>query len=240
MSEGLALQGVSKSVPDGTKARLDILKDIHCVVGKNETLVLLGPSGSGKSTLLRCLSGIEAYTGKMLWEGESLKSLNKGVIGLVFQSFQLFPHMTVLENLMLAPKIRGEHPRALTKKAQDLLTHFGLSDKANARPYQLSGGQKQRIAIARALMMSPKILLMDEPTSALDPERVGEVATLLCDIKNSCELLVVATHELRLAEKIADHVLFLDNGRVTEFRKARDFFKNPHSERAKKFIANMH
>lgn len=233
---GFIAKNISKTVSSG----LDILKDIHFSVPARKTLVLLGPSGSGKSTLLRCIAGIENYSGTMVYEGQSLPHMEKGAIGLVFQNFQLFPHKTIMENLMLAPMLKGGDKKSLTQEAKDLLEHFGLPDKKDAYPHQLSGGQKQRIAIARALMMKPKILLLDEPTSALDPEMVNDVAALLSDIQSSCELLIVATHELRLAEKIADHVLFLDSGYVAEMRDAKDFFKDPHSDRAKKFIANMH
>ncbi len=236
MTKKLVLNNISKVVGSD----LTILKDICFEVVAGNILVLLGPSGSGKSTLLRAIAGLESFTGTMTWHGKKLNALDKGSIGLVFQNFQLFPHKTVLENLLLAPMLKGEKKDALKAKAKKFLKHFGLLEKEESYPHQLSGGQKQRIAIARALMMSPKILLLDEPTSALDPEMVGDVAALLADIKTSCDLLIVATHELRLAEKIADEILFLDHGYVAEFRHAPDFFKDPHSQRAKKFIANMH
>lgn len=233
-TSGLAIKNVSLSV-----GALKILDEIHCNVEQNETLVLLGPSGSGKSTLLRCLASLDSFEGDIEWMKRPLSALPTGSITLVFQNFQLFPHKSALDNLTLAPTLSGQDASKAEQKAFKLLEHFGLPEKAKDFPHQLSGGQKQRIAIARALMVDPEILLLDEPTSALDPEMVNDVATLLKDIKLSCKLLVVATHELRLAQKIADHVLFLDQGKVAEFTKGTDFFNSPASERAKKFISNM-
>lgn len=217
---------------------LHILKDVNLDIPSKETLVLVGPSGSGKSTLLRCIAGLEDYTGEILWKNKPISSYPKGYIGMVFQNFQLFPHLTVLGNLTLAVKLQGKI-QDIDAKARKLLKHFGLADKENAYPHQLSGGQKQRIAIARALMMEPKILLLDEPTSALDPEMVGDVANLLQDVKKSCDLLIVATHEMRLAKRVADHIAFLDKGVVCELTAGSEFFEKPKTERGQKFIADM-
>ncbi len=230
----LKVQHLSKCTPT-----LEILKDISFELPKNETAVLLGPSGSGKSTLLRVLAGIEPFenAGNLTWQGEKLHSLPKGSIGMVFQNFQLFPHLTIMENICLAPKLAGKE--RVKERADALLDHFGIADKKESYPHRLSGGQKQRIAIARTLMMQPEILLLDEPTSALDPEMVGDVADLLNDIKTSCKLLIVATHELRLADKIADHVIFLESGKILEMQTGSDFFKTPQSKRAQSFISKM-
>jgi len=229
----LKVQHLFKSVPG-----IDILSDISFSLPENETAVLLGPSGSGKSSLLRVLAGIEKYDrGTLLWNKNNLHSLKKGAIGMVFQNFQLFPHLSVLDNLCLAPQLAKQEK--VTRRAEEILEHFGLDDKKNNYPHQLSGGQKQRIAIARTLMMQPEILLLDEPTSALDPEMVGDVADLLKDIKTSCKLLIVATHELRLAQKIADHVIFLESGKVLEMQEGQNFFKTPKSKRAQSFISKM-
>ena len=230
----LKIKHLNKHVPE-----LHILKDIHFSVNEKETLVLLGPSGSGKSTLLRCLAGLETFDGDVLWKDKPIKNFPRGYVGMVFQNFQLFPHLSVMENLTRAPKLKGEDKTKIDEHARHLLMQFALPEKENAYPHQLSGGQKQRIAIARALMMEPSILLLDEPTSALDPEMVGDVADLLNGIKKSCELLIVATHEMRLAQRIADHVAFFDHGTLCEFNTRKRFFSDPSSERAKKFVANM-
>lgn len=229
----LKIKTLNKYVPG-----LHILKDITCAVTKRETLVLLGPSGSGKSTLLRCIAGLESFEGDIIWKDKPLSEYPRGYVGMVFQNFQLFPHLTIMENLTLAPTLKGEK-EGVQERARKLLKQFDLLEKEQAHPHQLSGGQKQRIAIARALMMRPSILLLDEPTSALDPEMVGDVADLLNIIKKECELLIVATHEMRLAQRIADHVAFFDYGVLCEFNTRIAFFENPTSLRAQKFVANM-
>lgn len=241
-THGLQINNVTRVVSHGHA----ILKDVTCHVPSHQILVLLGPSGSGKSTLLRAIAGLESYTGSITWNHAPIQNLARGKMGMVFQNFQLFPHKTVLDNLMLAPSIHAamEH-QALQTKAQGLLRQFGMEDKAASYPVQLSGGQKQRIAITRALMMDPEVLLLDEPTSALDPEMVNDVAILLRHLVDEsnpkrCQLLVVATHELRLAEKIADYVVFLNHGQVEAYQKAKDFFNAPMSDRAKRFLSNMH
>lgn len=241
---GLTIHNLTRTLPNGHT----LLKDISCCVEKQKILVLLGPSGSGKSTLLRCIAGLDAYTGDVCFDGMPVSTLPKGTMGMVFQHFQLFAHKTIRENLMLAPMLHQTmDAQTLEKKAHGLFTQFGMDEKSASYPAQLSGGQKQRVAIMRALMMDPKILLLDEPTSALDPEMVNDVADLLLqlgkaspDNTHRCALLVVATHELRLAEKIADHVLFLNHGVVEASQPAAEFFNNPTSDRAKRFLSNMH
>lgn len=228
----LKINNLNKYVPD-----LHILNNISFEVPGGETLVLLGPSGSGKSTLLRCLAGLATFKGDILWNEKPLATHPRGYTGMVFQNFQLFPHMTILKNLTLAPTLAKA--TQIEERAKKLLTQFQLSQKAHAYPHQLSGGQKQRIAIARALMMEPSILLLDEPTSALDPEMVGDVANLLNVVKEKCDLLIVATHEMRLAKRIADHVAFFDHGHLREFSTPTHFFAQPSTPRAKEFVANM-
>lgn len=244
-SQNLSIKNLTKSVPHADLKPRVLLDQVHFQIEEKNTLVLLGPSGSGKSTLLRCIAGVEAFDhGDITWKGKILHHHTpheKRPVGMVFQQFQLFPHLTIMKNLTLAPSLLDNHDTIKVQQcARDLLHRFGLQDKEEAFPHQLSGGQKQRIAIARALMMEPEILLLDEPTSALDPEMVNDVAMLLKELSSSCALLIVATHELRLASKIADHVLFLDQGKVAEYKNAEDFFKSPTSMRAKAFIANMH
>lgn len=244
MKQGLNIQNLTRTVAQGHT----ILKDVTCYIEPQKILVLLGPSGSGKSTLLRCIAGLDAYTGAIHFDGTPVSNLDAGTMGMVFQHFQLFPHKTIQGNLMLAPSLLTlQEPAQIEQRAHDLLKQFGMFDKAHAYPSQLSGGQKQRVAITRALMMNPKILLLDEPTSALDPEMVNDVADLLLQLKqttqadhNQCKLLVIATHELRLAEKIADHILFLNHGVIEASQPASVFFENPHSPRAQKFLSNMH
>lgn len=243
IQSGLFIDNLTRTVQSGQ----DILKNVTCHTEKQKILVLLGPSGSGKSTLLRCIAGLDDYTGDVHFDNTPVSSLPKGTMGMVFQHFQLFPHKTILENLMLAPSLhKNQTHDALEKKAMNLLVQFAMDDKAQAYPAQLSGGQKQRIAITRALMMDPKILLLDEPTSALDPEMVHDVANLLLNLKTQsddgtprCDLLVVATHELRLAEKIADYILFLNHGKVEDHQPALEFFKSPTSSRGQRFLSNM-
>ena len=219
---------------------VQVLKDISFEVSMGNIVGLLGASGSGKSTLLRCLSRIEPWeTGEITFQGHPIRDISAHEIGLVFQNFQLFPHLTVWNNLTLAPYMMKDADRAsIDHKAKELLQSFGLADKAHAHPSQLSGGQKQRIAICRALMMDPALLLFDEPTSALDPGMVNEVGSLIQSLKGPNRLIIVATHEMKLAHKIADDVLFMDQGKLLEHKPAKDFFKKPSSDQAKKFLEN--
>lgn len=222
-------------------ASTEALKTVTCSLKKGTIVALLGPSGSGKSTLLRCLSRLESLTsGQILFNKKDIQCLSKSDIGMVFQGFHLFPHLTVIENLIYAPvKVNNQEKSETHQEAEELLKKFGLLDKKNSYPAQLSGGQKQRVAIARTLMMHPTLLLFDEPTSALDPEMVGEVAQLIHSLKDNNRLIIMATHELRIAQMIADQILFLDHGELAEDVSAQQFFANPQSFRAQTFIRQM-
>ena len=219
---------------------VEVLKDISFTSPMGSIVGLLGASGSGKSTLLRCLSRVETFkAGEIHFQGHPIHAVSAHEIGLVFQSFQLFPHLTVWKNLTLAPYMMKDADKAgIDTKARELLQNFGLADKGDVHPSQLSGGQKQRIAICRALMMDPALLLFDEPTSALDPGMVNEVGSLIQSLKRPDRLIIVATHEMKLAHKIADDVLFMDQGKLLEHKPAKDFFKKPGSDQAKKFLEN--
>ena len=226
---------------------LDVLKGIDLEVQEKEVVVLIGASGSGKSTLLRCLNFLEMYDeGEIHLQGERIdpkhSNLNKvrENVGMVFQHFNLFPHMTSLENIIEAPI----HVKKLEKaNAQDignqLLQKVGLQDKADVTPHLLSGGQKQRIAIARALAMSPKIMLFDEPTSALDPELVGEVLQVMKELAEEGMTMVIVTHEMNFARDVADRVIFMDDGKIVEDAPPAQFFSAPSHERAKQFLRNV-
>lgn len=215
----IKVSGLKKSFGD-----LKVLKGIDQHVRKGEKIVLIGPSGSGKSTFLRCLNLLETPTeGEILIEGESITAPKTNVnklrekMGMVFQHFNLFPHLSVIENITLAPiKVKKKNASDANKKAIELLNIVGLSDKADSYPGQLSGGQKQRIAIARALAMEPDIMLFDEPTSALDPEMVGEVLEVMKNLANAGMTMVVVTHEMGFAREVASRVLFMDDGMVVE------------------------
>lgn len=232
----LNINAVSKIIHDVT-----ILDSIICNLENGQIVALLGPSGSGKSTLLRCLCRLAPLSsGAIVYQGTNIETLKGSKIGMVFQSFNLFPHMTVLTNLTYAPlKLKLMPDSRAKEKALDLLTQFGLDGKENQHPAQLSGGQKQRVAIARTLMMDPDILLFDEPTSALDPEMVDDVAQLILSSKRKDRLIVMATHELKICQLIADHVLFLDQGKLVENCSKKQFFESPTSARAKVFIDKM-
>ncbi len=222
---------------------LEVLKDISVNVTEGEVLCIIGPSGSGKSTLLRCLNGLEeVQSGSITILGEELvnnKNINKlrENIGMVFQSFNLFPHLSVLENMLLAPlELKKMSKTEATKKALDLLNKVGLSDKKDVYPDTLSGGQKQRVAIARALAMNPKIMLFDEPTSALDPEMVGEVLKVMKDLAQEGMTMAVVTHEMNFARDVADRVIFMDQGYILEEGPPEEIFTSPKSDRCKEFL----
>lgn len=227
--------------------KLHVLNDINLEIAKGEVLVICGPSGSGKSTLIRCINRLEnVQKGEIIVNGIPVhdKSTNltklRADIGFVFQQFHLYPHMTVLQNIMLAPinvkKIaNGEAKKIAIKK----LEQVGLMDKADAHPAQLSGGQQQRVAIARGLAMSPEIMLFDEPTSALDPEMIGEVLDVMVNLVSEGMTMCVVTHEMGFARKVADRVLFMDEGKIIETGKPDDFFDNPQTERAENFISRI-
>ncbi|MFI3163321.1 MAG: amino acid ABC transporter ATP-binding protein [Bacillota bacterium] len=226
---------------------LKVLKNINETIAQGEKVVIIGPSGSGKSTFLRCLNMLETPTsGDIVFEGTVLtdKATNINKIrqkmGMVFQQFNLFPHMTVLKNLTMAPMTLLKKTQAeAEEKAFALLDKIGLRDKAEEYPNMLSGGQKQRIAIARALCMEPDVMLFDEPTSALDPEMVGEVLQLMKDLANDGMTMVVVTHEMGFAREVATRILFMADGDIVEQNPPAEFFENPKSERLKDFLSNI-
>lgn len=222
---------------------LEVLKDISVEIKEGEVVCVIGPSGSGKSTFLRCLNGLEEIqSGSITILGEELvnnKDINKlrENIGMVFQSFNLFPHLTVLENMILAPvELKKMSKDEAINKAIELLDKVGLKDKKDVYPDTLSGGQKQRVAIARALEMNPKIMLFDEPTSALDPEMVGEVLKVMKDLAQEGMTMVVVTHEMNFARDVSDRVIFMDKGYVLEEGTPQEIFTAPTSDRCKEFL----
>lgn len=209
--------------------------------------MVCGPSGSGKSTLIRCINRLESIqSGKIIVDGESLSdpgldaSKLRTRVGMVFQSFNLYPHMTVLQNIMLAPiKVKGLAAREADRVAQELLDRVGIPDKANTYPANLSGGQQQRVAIARALAMKPKVMLFDEPTSALDPEMINEVLEVMTDLARDGMTMVVVTHEMGFARRVAHRVVFMDEGRIVEEGTPKAFFEAAQSPRAKQFLGKI-
>ncbi len=224
-----------------------VLKGIDETINKGEKVVVIGPSGSGKSTFLRCLNLLEIPTEGEIWfEGINITDKRTDInkvrcrMGMVFQQFNLFPHLSVLDNIILAPVRNGIMTRNEAKqKALELLQRIGLTEKAEAFPNQLSGGQKQRIAIVRALAMSPDVMLFDEPTSALDPEMVGEVLDLMEQLAEEGMTMVVVTHEMRFAQKVATRILFMDEGRIVEQNTPDEFFENPAHPRLKEFLSKI-
>ncbi|MEG0641577.1 MAG: amino acid ABC transporter ATP-binding protein [Clostridium sp.] len=226
---------------------LHILKGIDVHIKKGEVVVVIGPSGSGKSTFLRCLNFLETPTdGEVLFDGTSIKKDIKNLdkyrqkMGMVFQHFNLFPHMNVMGNLNIAPrKVKKSDDSHAQKIALSLLKRVGLEDRAMHYPSQLSGGQKQRIAIARALAMEPSVMLFDEPTSALDPEMVGEVLEVMKELAKEGMTMVVVTHEMGFAREVADRVLFMDNGIIIEEGSPEELFSNPKESRTKEFLSKI-
>ena len=226
--------------------KLDVLKGIDLQIAEKEVVVIIGPSGSGKSTLLRCINYLEEPTrGNITVDSialDNVANINKvrEEVGMVFQRFNLFPHMTVLENIILAPmKVRHATKEEALETAKALLTKVGLEDKIHAYPGQLSGGQQQRVAIARALAMKPKIMLFDEPTSALDPEMVKEVLDVMKELAREGMTMVVVTHEMGFAREVASRLLFVDDGRIIEQGNPREVFENPQEERTKIFLSKI-
>ncbi|MBD2860403.1 amino acid ABC transporter ATP-binding protein [Paenibacillus oceani] len=237
------------NVTDLTKTfgKNQVLKGISTHVDKGEVVALIGPSGSGKSTFLRCLNLLEIPTsGTITIDGAELTKPKTDIarirqrIGMVFQHFHLFPHMTVLDNITFAPiEVKGMSAEAARTKAHELLARVGLADKADSYPSRLSGGQKQRVAIARSLAMEPDIMLFDEPTSALDPEMVKEVLNVIRGLADSGMTMLIVTHEMKFAREAADTIYFLDNGKLIERGAPQQFFTNPQSERAARFLEQV-
>ena len=234
----IKLENVHKSF-----GKNEVLKGINLHIKQGQVVLIIGPSGSGKSTVLRTMNYLEEPTsGKVIVDGMDLsdkKKLNdvRAEVGMVFQNFNLFPHMTVMENLTLAQtKVRKTSMEEAKKIGQALLDRVGLADKANAYPDSLSGGQKQRVAIARALAMKPKVMLFDEPTSALDPEMVSEVLDVMKSLAEEGMTMVIVTHEMGFAKKVADRVLFVDGGLILEDNTPERVFDAPTNERTKSFL----
>jgi polar amino acid transport system ATP-binding protein len=226
---------------------LQVLKDVNLDVTPGEVVVVCGPSGSGKSTLIRCVNKLEpiqkgqifVYGDPIAGNGVNLSKL-RAEVGMVFQSFNLFPHMTVLENIMLAPsKVKGLSTTEAEKIARDLLARVRIPDKADKYPANLSGGQQQRVAIARALAMQPRIMLFDEPTSALDPEMINEVLDVMTDLAKEGMTMMVVTHEMGFAKRVAHRVIFMDAGQIVEAATPQEFFSAPKSDRARDFLSKI-
>lgn len=224
-----------------------VLNEISIDIKKGEVLVIIGPSGSGKSTFLRCLNRLEESTsGSILFEGTDITDPKNDInklrqkIGMVFQQFNLFPHLTVLKNITLAPmKLLKLSKQEADKRAMELLRRVGLEEKAGAYPAQLSGGQKQRIAIVRALCMNPDVLLFDEPTSALDPEMVGEVLEVMRDLARDGMTMLCVTHEMGFAREVGSKIVFMSDGGILESGRPEELFKNPVHEKTKNFLKNV-
>ena len=235
----LTIDNVVKRFDDAT-----ILDGISFSVKKSEVIVIVGPSGCGKSTLLRCINALEPIQeGSITLDGDVIERNSKTLpllrqrIGMVFQSYDLFPHLTVLDNILLAPcKVQKRDKEEVKQEAMSLLERVGLKEKAKSYPRELSGGQKQRVAIVRALCMHPEILLFDEVTAALDPEMVREVLDVMLDLAKQGRTMLIVTHEMQYARAIADRIIFLDNGKIVEEATPDEFFDNPKTERAKQFL----
>ncbi len=238
----IEIKNINKSFGDN-----HVLKDVSTTINKGEKVVIIGPSGSGKSTLLRCMNLLEVPdSGSIIFEGQDITDSKCDInrvrqkMGMVFQHFNLFPHLTVIENITLAPiKLNLQSKEEAEETAIKLLERTGLADKKNEYPNKLSGGQKQRIAISRSLAMKPDIMLFDEPTSALDPEMIGEVLNLMKDLAEDGMTMVVVTHEMGFAKSVANRILFMDEGRILEENNPADFFSNPTHERAKEFFSKI-
>ena len=226
---------------------IHVLKGINVNIYKGDVVFVVGPSGSGKSTFLRCLNLLEEPTqGHIFFEGTDITDPKVNIdkhrqkMGMVFQQFNLFPHMDIMKNLTLAPmKLQGKSQQEAETEAMQLLERVGLADRAHAFPSQLSSGQKQRIAIVRALCMKPDVMLFDEPTSALDPEMVGEVLSVMRDLAKEKMTMVVVTHEMGFAREVANRVMFMDEGYFMEEAAPEEFFGNPKNERLKSFLSKV-
>jgi ABC-type polar amino acid transport system ATPase subunit len=241
MAQGdiVELDGVRKAFGDNV-----VLNNIELRIARGEAIVVAGPSGSGKSTMLRCINGLESIdAGSITFDGHRIDTAGRGLaklrtqIGMVFQQFNLFPHMTVERNITLAPiKAKGLPEKQAKEKARELLERVGIPEKANAYPADLSGGQQQRVAIARALAMEPVLMLFDEPTSALDPEMIREVLDVMRDLARSGLSMVVVTHEMGFAREVCDRLVFIDEGEIVEEGPPEEFFASARSERAREFV----
>ena len=233
------LRDVSKSFGDNL-----VLDGVSLRVAKGEAIVIAGPSGSGKSTMLRCVNGLETVdSGDVVFDGKSVAKAGKELsklradIGMVFQQFNLFPHMSVLDNVTLAPfRVKGLDKAAAQKRGHELLERVGIAEKADQYPAELSGGQQQRVAIARALAMDPKLMLFDEPTSALDPEMIREVLDVMRDLARTGMTMLVVTHEMGFAREVCDRLVFIDEGKIVEEAPPEEFFSHTKSQRAKDFV----
>lgn len=240
----IVVDDVKKYYNDGEIKALD---GVSTDIRKGEVVVIIGPSGSGKSTLLRTLNLLEHPTdGKIIFDGVNLMDKNVNInlhrqkMGMVFQHFNLFSHMTVLKNMTIAPmKLLKKSKEEAEKKAMELLNVVNLADRAEAYPAQLSGGQKQRVAIARSLCMDPEVMLFDEPTSALDPEMVGEVLAVMKDLANQGMTMAVVTHEMAFAREVASRVIFMADGKIVEEGTPSEIFDNPKNERLKQFLSKV-
>ncbi len=224
-----------------------VLNDISETIQRGQTVVICGPSGSGKSSLLRCINGLEYFQkGDIIVNGVSVQDPDTNIhqlrsnIGMVFQHFELYPHMTAMENITLAPlRVRKKSKNEAEKKAMEILERVGIPEQALKYPAELSGGQKQRVAIARALAMEPKIMLFDEPTSALDPEMIKEVLDVMIDLAGEGMTMVVVTHEMGFAREVAHEIIFMDKGRMIEKGSGHDFFNHPKNERTRQFLSRI-
>jgi ABC-type polar amino acid transport system ATPase subunit len=238
----IILQDVCKSFGD-----FQALRNINLQVAKGERIVVCGPSGSGKSTMIRCINRLEEHdSGKIIVSGRELTSTVKDIdavrseVGMVFQSFNLFPHLTAIKNLMLALKlVRKMNKSQAQEVAMGFLKRVRIPEQADKYPSQLSGGQQQRVAIARALCMNPEVMLFDEPTSALDPEMISEVLDVMIDLVNEGLTMICVTHEMGFARSIADSIVFMDYGEIVEMKPPDEFFENPESERTKLFLSQI-
>lgn len=238
----VTVSGLQKSYGDH-----QVLRGVNLNVKRGERIVICGPSGSGKSTLIRCINGLEAFDGGSI----AVKDVNSGAtltklsdirreVGMVFQSFNLFPHMTVVQNCMLAQvKVRGEKKEAARERAMHFLKKVRVQDQADKHPGQLSGGQQQRVAIARALCMTPSVMLFDEPTSALDPEVVQEVLETMVSLAKEGMTMLCVTHEMGFAQQVADRVVFIDGGNIVEEAAPSEFFRAPKHERTRAFLSSV-
>jgi len=242
MSKIIELKNVNKWFD-----KFQALKDVNLEVNQQEKIVICGPSGSGKSTLIRCINRLEEHQdGQIIVDGKEISENTKDIekiraeVGMVFQQFNLFPHLSILDNCTLAPIWVKKMPKKQAEEvAMKNLERVQIADQAKKFPGQLSGGQQQRCALARALCMEPKIMLFDEPTSALDPEMIKEVLDAMVDLAKAGMTMIVVTHEMGFAKEVADNMIFMDEGRIVEKAKTKDFFNNPKSERTKLFLSQI-